>query len=56
MTKHSSDRATQQGREGLVVSKSKQAILIGYHGESGVAGNATQVVESLKDYLVGQGY
>lgn len=38
------------------MSKSKQAILIGYHGEAGVAGNATQVVEGLRDYLVGQGY
>ncbi|PSS00626.1 profilin [Coniella lustricola] len=46
----------RKGREGLVISKSKQAILIGHHGEAGVAGNATQVVESLKDYLVGLNY
>lgn len=45
-----------QGREGVAIAKSKQAILIGHHGEAGVAGNTTQVVESLKDYLSGQGY
>ncbi|KAF3767885.1 Profilin/allergen [Cryphonectria parasitica EP155] len=46
----------RKGREGICISKSKQAILVGHHGEAGVAGNATQTVESLKDYLVGQGY
>lgn len=45
-----------QGREGIAIAKSKQAILVGHHGEQGVAGNTTQAVESLKDYLVGQGY
>lgn len=45
-----------QGKEGISIAKSKQAILIGHHGEQGVAGSTTQAVESLKDYLVGQGY
>ncbi|KAJ4423711.1 profilin, required for normal timing of actin polymerization in response to thermal stress [Gnomoniopsis sp. IMI 355080] len=46
----------RKGREGIAIAKSKQAILVGHHGEQGVAGNTTQAVESLKDYLVGQGY
>jgi hypothetical protein len=30
--------------------------VIGHHGETGVAGSATQTVEQLADYLIGQGY
>lgn len=45
-----------QGRTGIAVSTSKQAILVAHHGETHQAGNTTQTVEALKDYLVGQGY
>ncbi|KEY74859.1 hypothetical protein S7711_10066 [Stachybotrys chartarum IBT 7711] len=45
-----------QGRLGVAVAKTKQAIVIGHHGETGVAGSATQTVEQLADYLIGQGY
>jgi profilin len=45
-----------QGKEGLCIAKSKQAILIGHHGEHAQAGNATQTVQALADYLVGVGY
>jgi profilin len=46
----------RKGREGLVVAKTKQAIVIGHHGETQIAGNATSTVESLGDYLIAQGY
>ncbi|KFH47839.1 Profilin-like protein [Hapsidospora chrysogenum ATCC 11550] len=44
------------GRTGLAVAKTKQAIIVGHHPEGAVAGNATSTVESLADYLIGQGY
>ncbi|KAH8764162.1 profilin [Diaporthe sp. PMI_573] len=46
----------RQGRTGIAVSTSKQAILVAHHSETQQAGNTTQTVEALKDYLVGQGY
>lgn len=46
----------QKGRNGLCVAKTKQAILVGHHGETHQAGNATQTVEALADYLIGVGY
>ncbi|OIW32408.1 Profilin/allergen [Coniochaeta ligniaria NRRL 30616] len=46
----------RQGRNGLCVAKTKQAILVGHHGETHQAGNATQTVEALADYLIGVGY
>ncbi|KAJ9143981.1 Profilin [Coniochaeta hoffmannii] len=46
----------RQGRNGLCVAKTKQAILVGHHGEAQQAGNATQTVEALADYLIGVGY
>lgn len=45
-----------QGRDGLAIAKTTQAIIIGYHDEGQVAGNTTTTVESLADYLSGQGY
>ncbi|KAK4043386.1 profilin [Parachaetomium inaequale] len=44
------------GKEGIVLVLTKQAILIGHHGENTIAGNASATVESLADYLIGQGY
>lgn len=46
----------QQGRTGIVVVKTKQAVLVAFYGESKVAGNATQTVEALADYLIKLGY
>ncbi|KAJ4300396.1 profilin, required for normal timing of actin polymerization in response to thermal stress [Collariella sp. IMI 366227] len=41
---------------GVVIVKTNQAILIGQYGEDVQAGNATQTVEALADYLVSSGY
>lgn len=41
---------------GVAIAKTKQAIVVGHHGETGVAGNASSTVEGLADYLIGQGY
>jgi profilin len=49
-------RLNMQGRSGLCVAKTKQAILLGHHGEAQQAGNATQTVEALADYLISAGY
>ncbi|KAL1866113.1 hypothetical protein VTK73DRAFT_4906 [Phialemonium thermophilum] len=46
----------RQGRTGIVVVKTKQLILVGYYGDGKVAGNATQTVEALADYLINAGY
>lgn len=46
----------RSGRLGVCIAKTKQAIVVGHHGEAHVAGNSTSTVESLADYLIGQGY
>ncbi|KAI5866621.1 profilin [Durotheca rogersii] len=46
----------RQGRNGICVAKTKQAIIIAHHGEAQVAGNATQTTEALADYLIKAGY
>ncbi|CAM1511345.1 Fc.00g088580.m01.CDS01 [Cosmosporella sp. VM-42] len=46
----------RSGRLGVAVAKTKQAIVVGHHGEQHVAGNTTSTVETLADYLTGQGY
>lgn len=48
--------ADQQGRTGIAVVKTKQAILVGHYGEGTQAGNAVQTVEALADYLIKVGY
>jgi len=45
-----------QGRTGVCIVKTKQAILVGHYGENQQAGNATQTVEALADYLIKVGY
>ena len=47
---------SQQGKTGIAVVKTKQAILVGHYGENVQAGNATQTVEALADYLIKVGY
>ncbi|TWU76444.1 profilin, required for normal timing of actin polymerization in response to thermal stress [Metarhizium rileyi] len=46
----------RQGRLGVCIAKTKQAIVVGHHGETGFAGNVSSTVEGLADYLIGQGY
>ncbi|KAI1766211.1 Profilin/allergen [Hypoxylon sp. FL1150] len=46
----------RQGRTGICVVKTKQAIIVGHYGEQQVVGNATQTVEALADYLIKVGY
>ncbi|KAK4165956.1 profilin [Cladorrhinum sp. PSN259] len=46
----------RQGKTGIAIVKTKQAILVGHYGENVQAGNATQTIEALADYLTGLGY
>lgn len=46
----------RSGRSGIAIAKTKQAIVVAHHGEAQVAGNTTSTVETLADYLIGQGY
>ncbi|KAK3987855.1 putative profilin [Cladorrhinum sp. PSN332] len=46
----------RHGKTGIAIVKTKQAILVGHYGENTQAGNATQTVEALADYLTGLGY
>ncbi|KAI1394096.1 Profilin/allergen [Hypoxylon trugodes] len=46
----------RQGRTGIIAVKTKQAIIVGHHGEAQIAGNATQTTEALADYLIKAGY
>lgn len=57
MTK-AEDRSIYARKEtsGVSIAKTKQAIVIGHHNKDQVAGNATTTVETLADYLIGQGY
>ncbi|KAK4126239.1 Profilin/allergen [Parathielavia appendiculata] len=43
-------------KTGICIVKTKQTILIGHYGENVQAGNATQTVEALADYLINVGY
>ncbi|KAK5081545.1 profilin, required for normal timing of actin polymerization in response to thermal stress [Lithohypha guttulata] len=46
----------KKGKEGVVIVKTKQAILIGHYPEHVQPGSAANTVEKLADYLVGVGY
>ncbi|KAM7206866.1 Profilin [Naviculisporaceae sp. PSN 640] len=46
----------RKGRTGVIIVKTKQAILVGKYGEGQQAGNATTTVEALADYLIKSGY
>jgi len=45
-----------QGREGVVIVKTKMAILIAHYKDGMIAGNTATTVEQLADYLVKTGY
>jgi len=46
----------RKGREGIIICKTTQAILVAHYGENVIAGNAATTVEQLADYLVKAGY
>ncbi|PSS12329.1 hypothetical protein M430DRAFT_60587 [Amorphotheca resinae ATCC 22711] len=46
----------RKGREGVVIVKTTQAILIAHYADGMIAGNAATTVEQLADYLISTGY
>ena len=52
----SANTSVLQGREGIVIVKTTQAILIAHYGDGMIAGNAATTVEQLADYLIKTGY
>ncbi|MCJ1297829.1 profilin, required for normal timing of actin polymerization in response to thermal stress [Hypocenomyce scalaris] len=46
----------KKGREGIVIVKTQQAILVTHYPESVQPGSAANTVEQLGDYLIGVGY
>jgi len=46
----------RKGREGVVIVKTTQAILIAHYKDGMIAGNSAQTVEQLADYLISTGY
>ena len=47
---------TTQGKEGIVIVKTTQAILVTHYPETVQPGSAANTVEQLADYLIGVGY
>lgn len=45
-----------QGKEGVVIVKTTQAILVTHYSETTQPGAAANTVEQLGDYLIGVGY
>ena len=45
-----------QGKEGVVIVKTQQAILVTHYPESVQPGAAANIVEQLGDYLISVGY
>lgn len=45
-----------QGKEGVVIVRTHQAILVAHYPETVQPGQATNTVEQLGDYLIGVGY
>jgi len=46
----------KKGREGVVIVKTMQALIVSHYPESVQPGAAANVVEKLADYLIGVGY
>ncbi|KAI9818690.1 MAG: profilin, required for normal timing of actin polymerization in response to thermal stress [Thelocarpon impressellum] len=46
----------KKGKEGIVIVKTNQAILLAHYPETVAPGVATNVVEQLADYLISVGY
>lgn len=47
---------SSQGKEGILIVKTVQAILICHYPDNIIPGNAASTVEKLADYLIGVGY
>lgn len=47
---------TSQGRTGICIVKTKQAMLLAHYPETVQPGSAANVVEQLADYMIGVGY
>jgi len=45
-----------QGREGVIILKTKQALLVAHYPPTVQPGAATNTVEKLGDYLISVGY
>ena len=45
-----------KNKEGLVVVKTKQAVLLAHHPDGVQTNNCVNTVEALADYLIGVGY
>jgi len=58
LTIHAEDRSVygKKGKEGVVIVKTVQALLVAHYPESVQPGQAVTVVEKLGDYLIGVGY
>ena len=46
----------EQGKTGIIIVKTKQALLVTHYPETVQPGTATNTVEKLGDYLIGVGY
>lgn len=46
----------RKGKEGIVIVKTQQAVLVAHYPETVQPGQATNTVEQLGDYLIGVGY
>jgi profilin len=45
-----------QGKNGMIVAKTTQALLLAHHPDSVTTQSCVSTVEALQDYLVGVGY
>lgn len=48
--------ASLKGKEGIVIVKTQQAMLVAHYPEHVQPGSAANVVEQLADYLISVGY
>lgn len=53
---HISKLTTSQGKEGIVIVKTKQALLVTHYPEHVQPGSAANTVEQLADYLISVNY
>ncbi|GAA5866267.1 hypothetical protein JCM8547_007222 [Rhodosporidiobolus lusitaniae] len=58
MTLKADDRSVygKKAADGIIVVKTKQAILVAEYAHPTMPGEATKIVEDLADYLIGVGY
>ncbi|KAM0786998.1 hypothetical protein ACM66B_002416 [Microbotryomycetes sp. NB124-2] len=58
LTLRADDRSVygKKGADGIVLVKTKQAVLVAEYGHPTTPGEATKLVEDLADYLIGVGF